>query len=174
MRRCSGSSPRARTAPPRSSARSTRISMLDLHRIEVLGDETAIGIAVQPFTDQLRSRGERQVDRLAPERRQGLVLLRGDVTTGPIEQVLLLLPGTLEQRGTLLFRSLTRVGEELLRRGARLCRETFAFLQRGVRVGLGLLGCRELGLDLLLPLLRRLHDRRPGELAEDPEQREED
>src|SRR4051812_32837239 len=84
---------RGRRAPRRSCGRwwPRSPSVLALERGEVVDDDAAVGVAVEPLADELRRRGEREVDGLAPQFLHRALALRLDLGARPGEKRLLLL-----------------------------------------------------------------------------------
>src|SRR5688500_6647395 len=169
------SAPPARRALRHSCGRSSRrSSMLAPHRAEVLHDQRAVGVGLQPPADQLGGGGERELDRLAPEVGHGALALRLDLAAGAGQQLLLLVPGLLQRGGPLLLAHRLPLGHHLVDRGLGLGEEALVLFQRLLRLGVHPCRLEQLPLDGLLALLGGPEDRGPRELLQDDEERDED
>src|SRR5437660_1341891 len=145
--------------------------MLVLEPGEVFHHQLAVRRRVEILGDQLRGRGDREIDGLTPQREQRLFLLGVDLAAGPLEDLVLLLARSGELALALLLGQRLRLGQDFLRFGLGVPDRALVLLEQARGFGPGPLRLVQLLLDPPLAVFDRLQQRRP---AEPPQRGEQD
>src|SRR5512135_286970 len=145
-----------------------------LERRQIVEDQPAVGVTVEIRLDQLRRGGDREIDGLAPQRQDRLLLFPLDVAPRPFQQLLLLLARLGQQLLALLLRHGLGAGEDVLGLGPRLGERLTVLLQEPGGLCVGLLRAGQLLRDARLALLDHPEQRGPPEPPQHRDQQTED